>query len=172
MNNSLPSDKPYIEKLSAKHDVKSFNCGKPTLNKFLTDYALQNQNSDSSTTYVAILHGAVIGYYSLTVASVAHENAPSRIVKGLPGYPIPVALLARLAVDTERQKMGVGKGLLKDCLKRVNAAADLLGIRALLVHAKDDEARKWYEQFDFESSPTDELHLFLMLKDIRKKLNH
>ncbi len=172
LNSSLPLDKPYIEKLSAEHDVKSFNCGKPTLNKFLTDYALQNQRSDSSTTYVAILHGTVIGYYSITVASVAHKDAPSRIVRGLPKYPIPVALLARLAVDKDKQGKGIGKGLLKDCLKRINAAADILGIRALLVHAKDDEAREWYEQFDFESSPTDQLHLFLMLKDIRKILNH
>jgi GNAT superfamily N-acetyltransferase len=165
-------DKPYIEKLSAEHNVKSFNCGKPNLNKFLTAYALQNQRSDSSTTYVAILHGIVIGYYSLTVASVAHQDAPSRIVKGLPRYPIPVALLARLAVDKDMQGKGIGKGLLKDCLKRINTAADILGIRALLVHAKDDEAREWYEQFDFESSPTDRLHLFLMLKDIRKILNY
>lgn len=171
MNSSLPLDKPCIEKLSAEHSVKSFNCGKPTLNKFLSDFALQNQRSDSSTTYIAILNGAVIGYYSLTVASVAHIDAPSRIIKGLPKYPIPVALLARLAVDKDNQKRGIGKGLLKDCLKRVNAASDILGIRALLVHAKDDDARKWYEKFDFESSPTDRLHLFLMLKDIRKILN-
>jgi N-acetylglutamate synthase-like GNAT family acetyltransferase len=164
-------DKPCIEKLSAEHDVKSFDCGKPALNKFLTDYALQNQRSDSSTTYVAILDGIVIGYYSITVGSVAHKDAPSRIVKGLPKYPIPVALLARLAVDKNQQGKGIGKGLLKDCLKRINEAADILGIRALLVHAKDDEAREWYEQFDFESSATDELHLFLMLKDIRKILN-
>ncbi|GAB1544582.1 GNAT family N-acetyltransferase [Scytonema sp. NUACC21] len=170
MNSSLPPDKPYIEKLCAQHSIKNFDCGVPSLNKFLTDYALQNQSSGSSTTYVAILCGEVIGYYSITVASVAHVNAPSGIVKGLPPYPIPVVLLARLAVDKNKQKIGVGKNLLKDCLKRVNAAADIVGIRALLVHAKDDEARKWYEQFDFESSPTDELHLFLMLKDIRKQL--
>ncbi len=171
MNSSLPSDKPYIEKLSAEHSVKSFNCGKPTLNKFLTDHALQNQRSDSSTTYIAILNGNVIGYYSLTVASVAHKDAPSRIVKGLPKYPIPVALLARLAVDKDNQRKGIGRGLIKDCLKRVNAASDIIGIRALLVHAKDDEAMEWYKQFDFEISPTDRLHLFLMLKDIRKSLN-
>lgn len=171
MNNSFALDKPYIEKLSAEHNIKSFDCGKSALSRFLTDYALQNQRSDSSTTYVAILNCTVIGYYSLTVASVAHQDAPSRIVKGLPKYPIPVALLARLAVDKGMQGKGIGKGLLKDCLKRINAAADILGIRALLVHAKDDEAREWYEQFDFTSSPTDQLHLFLMLKDIRKILD-
>lgn len=80
--------------------------------------------------------------------------------------------MARLAVDKDKQGECVGKGLLKDCLKRINAAADILGIRALLVHTKDDKAREWYEKFDFTSSPTDRLHLFLMLKDIRKILAH
>lgn len=171
LNNSLTLDKPYIVKLSVEHNLKNFDCGKPTLNKFLIDYALQNQRSDSCTTYVAILGSVVIGYYSLTVACVAHKDAPTRIVKGLAKYPIPVSLLARLAIDKRYQSKGFGKGLLKDCLKRVSAAADIVGIRALLVHAKDDEACKWYKQFDFETSPTDELHLFLMLKDIRKNLN-
>lgn len=170
MNSQAQFGKPYIEKLSAEHDVTDFDCGKPSLNKFLVDYALQNQRMDSATTYVAVLQGTVIGYYSLTVASVAHTEAPTRIVKGLPKYPIPVALLARLAVVEYRQGKGVGTGLLKDCLKRINEAADIIGIRALLVHAKDDEARKWYEQFDFESSPTDPLHLYLIVKDIRKIL--
>ena len=88
----------------------------------------------------------------------------------MPKYPVPVALLARLAVSKDFQSQRIGSGLLKDCLKRVNAAADILGIRALLVHAKDEQARAWYENFDFEPSPTDPLHLFLMLKDIRKIL--
>lgn len=86
MNNSLSLDKPYIEKLSAEHNIKNFDCEKSTLNRFLTDYALQNQRSDSSITYLAILNDTVIGYYSLTVVSVAHQDAPSRIVKGLPKF--------------------------------------------------------------------------------------
>ena len=170
MNSQEDLAKPYIEKLSLKHNVTNFDCGKPALNKFLTDYALQNQRKDMSMTYVAVLQDTVIGYYSLAVASVAHADAPIRIAKGLPKYPIPVALLARLAVVEYIQGKGIGKGLLKDCLKRINEGADIFGIRALLVHAKDDEARKWYEQFDFCSSPTDPLHLYLLLKDIRKIL--
>ena len=79
-------------------------------------------------------------------------------------------ILARLAVSKEEQGKGIAKGLLKDALKRTNQAADIAGIRALLVHAKDDEARAWYEKFDFESSPTDPLHLFLLMKDIKKIL--
>ncbi|QSJ14760.1 GNAT family N-acetyltransferase [Nostoc sp. UHCC 0702] len=170
MSSSSPLNNLYIEKLSASHNIQDFDCGQSGLNNFLINYALQNQQSDSSKTYVACLDNTVIGYYTLTVASVTHKDAPSRIIKGLPKYPVPVALLARLAVSKDFQGKRIGSGLLKDCLKRVNAAADILGIRALLVHAKDEQARKWYENFDFEPSPTDPLHLFLMLKDIHKML--
>jgi GNAT superfamily N-acetyltransferase len=162
----------YIAKLSKSHNLKNFDCGNSDLNNYLIKYALKNQQSDSSTTYIACLENDVIGYYTLTVASVIHENAPSRISKGLPKYPIPVALLARLAVSKDFQKKGIGRGLLKNCLIRVNEAADIIGIRALLVHAKDEKARSWYQQFDFEPSPTDPLHLFLMLKDIRAILEN
>lgn len=163
----MVSNNLYIAKLSNSHNLKNFDCGNFDLNNYLIKYALKNQQSDSSTTYIACLEDNVIGYYTLTVASVIHENAPPRISKGLPKYPIPVALLARLAVSKEFQKRGIGRGLLKNCLIRVNEAADLIGIRALLVHAKDEKARDWYQQFDFEPSPTDPLHLFLILKDIR-----
>nr|WP_256871714.1 GNAT family N-acetyltransferase [Nostoc sp. TCL26-01] len=162
MSNNL-----YIAKLTKSHNLKNFDCGNFDLNNYLSKYALKNQQSDSSTTYIACSDDNVIGYYTLTVASVIQENAPPRISKGLPKYPIPVALLARLAVSKEFQKKGIGRGLLKNCLIRVNEAADLIGIRALLVHAKDEKVRDWYQQFDFEPSPTDPLHLFLMLKDIR-----
>lgn len=163
-------NKPYIEKLSAKHNSQNFDCGQPNLNTFLLRYALQSQQSDSATTYVACIDERVIGYYSLTVGSVAHKDAPERIIKGIAKYPIPVIILARLAVDKDEQGKGIGKGLLKNALQRVAQAADIIGVRALLVHAKDEQARLWYEQFDFDSSPTDPLHLFLSLKDIRKIL--
>ncbi|NDJ24208.1 GNAT family N-acetyltransferase [Nostoc sp. B(2019)] len=166
----MASNNLYITKLSKSHDLKNFDCGNSDLNNHLNKYALKNQQSDSSTTYVACLGSDVIGYYTITVASVIHENAAPRISKGLPKYPIPVALLARLAVSKEFQNKGIGRGLLKNCLIRINQAADLIGIRALLVHAKDEKARGWYQQFDFEPSPTDPLHLFLMLKDIRAML--
>ncbi|BAY60957.1 MULTISPECIES: GNAT family N-acetyltransferase [Calothrix] len=172
MSNFSPLNNLYIDKLSASHNVQDFDCGKPALNNFLINYALQNQQSDSSKTYVACLDNTVIGYYTLTVASVVHQDAPPRITKGLPKYPIPVALLARLAVSKDFQGRRIGSGLLKDCLKRVNAAADILGIRAVLVHAQDDEALRWYEHFNFEPSPTDPLHLFLLLKDIRRMLGN
>ena len=110
----------------------------------------------------------VIGYYSLTVGSVIHSQAPDRVTKGQPKHPIPVMILARLAVDRRWQNRGVGRGLLKDALKRTAQAADLAGIRALLVHAKDADVRRWYERFNFEPSEIDPLSLFLLLKDLKK----
>ncbi|MFK0731506.1 MAG: GNAT family N-acetyltransferase, partial [Gloeotrichia echinulata HAB0833] len=101
----------YIEKLSASHNIQDFDCGKPALNNFLINYALQNQQSDSSTTYVACVDNNVIGYYTLTVASVIHQDAPPRIIKGLPKYPVPLALLARLAVSKNFQGQRIGSGL-------------------------------------------------------------
>lgn len=163
--------KPKIEKLSASHNLSAFDCGRPELNQFIKKYAWQNQQANSVQTYIACYEGAVIGYYSLAVGSVAHEEATPRLRKGQARHPIPVMILARLAVDKQWQGKGIGKGLLKDALLRTAQAADIAGIRALLVHAKDEDVRAWYEQFDFEPSPTDDLHLFLLLKDLKKILS-
>lgn len=162
--------KPIIEKFTVAHIVESFDCGTAELNRFLIHRALQNQQSNSATTYVACKNNTVIGYYSLAVGSVVHTSAPARITKGLAKHPVPVMLLARLAVDQAVQGQGVGKGLLKDALLRTTQAADIAGIRALLVHAKDKTAQSWYQQFDFDPSPTDPLHLYLLLKDLKKLL--
>jgi predicted N-acetyltransferase YhbS len=162
--------KPYIEKLSATHNLQDFDCGNVELNRFLLRYALQNQQSNSAQTYVACLKDNIVGYYSLSVGAVTHDEAPVRVTKGLAKHPIPIMILARLAVSMNEQRRGIGKGLLKDALYRTTQAADIAGIRALVVHAKDEKARLWYEQFDFEPSPTDPLHLFLLIKDIKKIL--
>lgn len=162
--------KPIIEKLTTAHRVDCFDCGAIELNRFLTHHALQNQQSNSATTYVACKNNTVIGYYSLAVGSVVHTSPPTRITKGLARHPVPVMLLARLAVDQTVQRQGVGKGLLKDALLRTTQAADIAGIRALLVHAKDKAAQEWYQKFDFDPSPTDPLPLYLLLKDLEKSL--
>ena len=114
----------------------------------------------------------VVAYYSLAAGAVEHAAAPVRIGKGLARHPIPVMLLARLAVDRTQQGRGIGKALIKDGLLRTAAAADIVGVRALLVHAKDDKARVWYQALEFEPSPTDPYHLFLLMKDIRANLDH
>lgn len=160
-----------VRKLDASHDVEAFECGKEPLDRFLKRYALVNQKAGSAQTYV-VCRGEqrVVGYYSLAVGAVEHAGVPERVGKGLARHPIPVMLLARLSIDRSEQGKGLGKALLKDALLRTAAAADIAGIRALLVHAKDDEARAWYERFDFEPSPTDPYHLFLLLKDLRALL--
>jgi len=102
---------------------------------------------------------------------VEHRTAPSRMVKGLAKHPIPVMLLARLAVSGKFQRQGWGKILLRDALARTTQAGDIAGIRALLVHAKNDEAKNWYLAQGFCPSPTDSLHLFVLLKDVAALLN-
>ena len=157
-----------IEKLQQHHAVEAFDCGQEALNLFLQKYALQNQHSGGSQTYVGAADQTVIGYYSLAVGSVEQHHAPERVKKGLGKHSIPIMLLARLAVDLRWQKQGVGAALLKDATLRTLQAADIAGIRALVVHAKDESARMFYERFDFLPSPSDPLHLFILLKDIRK----
>lgn len=159
-----------IRKLSADDAVETFDCGQPALNQFLHRYALLNQRANSAQTYVCCHHGEVVGFYSLAVGGVDPESAPSRVTKGMARHSVPVMILARLAVDHSHQGQGLGKALLKDALMRTVQAADIAGIRALLVHTKDDEARKWYMSWEFEPSPTDPFHLFLMLKDLKALL--
>ena len=160
-----------VGKLDATHEVDSFDCGKEPLNRFLKRFALANQKADGARTYVACRGATVLAYYSLAAGAMEHADAPLRIGRGLARHPVPVMLLARLAVDRTWQGRGLGRALVKDALLRTAAAADIAGIRALLVHAKDDEARAWYETLEFEPSPTDPYHLFLLMKDLRAMLS-
>jgi len=159
-----------IEKLRRDHPVDAFDCGQETLNNWLRKYALQNQGAGAAQTYVGIAAGAVIGYYSLAVGQIEYLDAPERLQKGLARHPIPIMLLARLAVDAAWQKKGVGRALLRDAVQRTLQSAEIAGIRALAVHAKDEAARRYYEQFDFVGSPADPLHLLVLLKDIRRRM--
>jgi GNAT superfamily N-acetyltransferase len=157
-----------VQKLASIHDVSAFDCGNPALNQFLHRFALVNQKANSAQTYVSCEEGTnrVAGFYSLAVGSVEQAAAVGRLGKGLAGHPVPVMILARLAVDRRFQGLGLGRALLKDALLRTTQAAEIAGIRAILVHAKDDAARNWYLQWGFESSPTDPYHLFLLIKDM------
>jgi GNAT superfamily N-acetyltransferase len=156
-----------IEKLQRAHNVENFDCGQEALNRFLTRYALQNQQAEASQTYVALSADEVIGFYTLVVGQVEHANAPERLTKGLARHPVPIMLLARLATALRWQGKGIGSGLLKDAMLRTLQAANIAGIRAFAVHAKDEQARMFYERFDLIASPTDPFHLFLLLKDVR-----
>ena len=157
-----------IEKLRREHAVDEFDCGRQELNRFLRRYALQNQQAGASQTYVGLAGDVVIGFHTLSVGEVRYEGAPTRLTKGLARHPLPIMLLARLAVDHRWQGKGVGEGLLKDAMLRTLQAADIAGIRALSVHAKDERAKRFYERFDFIPSPADPMHLFVLLKDVRK----
>lgn len=157
--------------LSSEHELAGFDCGKAPLNEFLLKYALQNQVGGGARTYVLTRGKRVIGYYSLAPASVAPENAPSRVIKGQGRYPVPVILMARFALDLKEQGKGYGKTLFRDALRRALAGAEAIGGRAFLVHAKDEEARSFYIRFGMEPSPTNPLHLFFLFKDIRKSLD-
>lgn len=156
-----------IEKLQRSHAVDQFDCGQEALNRFLSRYAFQNQQAEASQTYVALTGETIVGYYTLVVGQVEHAAAPERLAKGLAHHPVPITLLARLAVATSWQGKGLGAGLLKDAMQRTLQAADIAGIRAFAVHAKDDEARAFYEHFGFSPLPSDPYHLFRLLKDIR-----
>ena len=159
-----------VRKLAPADLTDGFDCGHAALNQFLQRYALVNQQAHSAQTYVCGLNGKVVGFYSLAVGSVAPEDAPARALKGLARHPVPVMILARLAVDKQHQGQGLGKALLKNALLSTAQAADIAGIRCLLVHAKDEAERQWYASWEFEPSPTDPFHLFLMLKDLRALL--
>lgn len=159
-----------IEKLRRGHAVDAFDCGEPALNRFLQRHALQSQQSGASQTYLALDGDTVVGFHSLAVGQVEYADAAERLAKGLARHPVPVMILARLAIALTHQGKGLGAGLLKDAMTRTLSAADIAGIRAFVVHAKNDDARRFYERFDFLPSPTGPNHLFVLIKDVRAAL--
>jgi GNAT superfamily N-acetyltransferase len=132
----------------------------------LRKHALQNHQNRSARSFVVLRSGRVVGYYSLAAASVERDSVPARVAKGLGAYPVPVFLLARLAVDQSEKGKGLGAALLKDALLRCARAAEFVGCRAVLVHAKDEQAQAFYRKHGFEPSPIDEFHLYLLMKDL------
>ena len=156
--------------LAPAHDTESFDCGQVPLNEYLRRFAWTNQQANAARTYVATRSNIVVGYYTLAFGSVEPNAASARVRKGLARHPIPVMVLARLAVDEREQRRGLGKALLKDAILRTLQAAEIAGLRALIVHAKDAAAREFYVRFGFELSPLDDLHLMLLLKDMKESV--
>jgi uncharacterized protein (DUF1778 family)/GNAT superfamily N-acetyltransferase len=156
-----------IDKLDLADGVSAIDCGNEALNKFIKVHALHNQRASISRTYAAVVDGAVVGYHTLVVGSVVHGEPPERLKKGLPRHPVPVVILARLAVDQSWQGKGLGAELVSDAIHRVMQAADIAGVRAMLVHAKDGTARDFYAHLGFEGFPGSPLTLYRLLKDLR-----
>jgi len=141
--------------LTAEHDTSAFTCGHESLNTWLQKRALANAASGASRTYVVCDdRNRVIGYYALAAGSIAGELAPGRLRRNMPD-PLPLIVLGRLAVHSDWSSRGIGSGLLKDAFLRSIQAAELIGVRALLCHAIDDEAKAFYLKYGFVESPLD-----------------
>lgn len=159
--------------LDSEHRVNCFACGVGSLDIWLVRHARAAAGAGSARTYVVVdsEQERVVGYHALTVGSIEHAEATERAGKGMPRHPIPAMLLARLAVDKSVQGKGLGLFLLRDAMNRAVSVADQAGVRLLLAHAVNDEARTFYESFGFESSPTDPMNMQLLIKEIRLELD-
>jgi predicted N-acetyltransferase YhbS len=155
------------EKLSPAHDVSGFDSGEPALDDWLCRRALPNETSGASRTYVVCVDRKVVGYYALSAGAVGHAQAPGRIRRNMPD-PIPVLVLGRLAVDRNVHGKGVGTGLLRDAVLRTLQAAEIAGIRAILVHAISDAAKQFYEKHGFIASPVDAMTVMIAISDVRR----
>ena len=156
--------------LDAGHSLDAFDCGNPALNEWLIRQARQAHASGSARTYVVVDGQRIAGYFSLAVGQIDSLDAPERVRKGMGNYPIPVVILARLAVSMADQGRGVGVGMLQDAIRRTLAVADQAGVRALLTHPINQAAARFYSRFGFETSPAREQQLILLLKEARRLL--
>lgn len=155
--------------ITAEDGTANFDSGEPSLDEYLRKRAVANHAGGASRCFVSCREGRVVGYYALASATVVHRDVAGKVRRNMPD-PIPVILLSRLAVDLKEQGSGLGKSLLRDAIERAVAASEIIGVRALLVHALHEQARDFYSHFDFEPSPTDPLHLLLLMKDARALL--
>lgn len=157
------------EKLSTNQDLSQFQCGEPTLDDWLKRRALRNEESGTSRTYVTCVGNRVVGYYALAVGAVAHADAPGRVRRNMPD-PVPVMVIGRLAIDQTIQGQSMGPALLRDAVLRTIQAADIAGIRAILVHAVSDRAKRFYEKWGFISSPLDPMTLMITMAEAQKAI--
>ena len=161
------------EPLTTAGRIEAFRCGNEALDLWLQRHARAASGAGSARTYVVADRddSRVVGYFALAAAAVEPARVPPRVKAGMPRHPIPVVLLARLAVDKAVQGRGLGAFLLADAMRRTLSASQTIGVRALLVHATDEGARSFYGRFGFVESPTDPLHLMLLMKDLRASLS-
>ena len=159
------------ERLNANHDLTQFGCGEPSLDRWLKIRALRNEESGASRTYVVCAGGCVAGYYALAAGAVAHAEATSRVKRNMPG-PVPVILIGRLAIDSRLQGRGIGADLLLDAVLRTLQAAEIAGIRAILVSALSENAKGFYEKHGFISSPANPQTLMITVTEAARVIAH
>ena len=164
-----------VEPLAATHVLAGFDCGSPAQTRWLIEHAQQAHRAGLSRVFVvrALAHPdrRVVGYYALAAGSVAPADATPRLMQGAGRYHQPVVILARLGVDQTVQGVGLGRALVVDALRRIATASEVIGVRALLIHCESDAARDFYLRLaKFEPSPTDPMHLLLLMKDLRRAL--
>jgi GNAT superfamily N-acetyltransferase len=162
-----------VEALEAKHEVADFDCGSDAQTTWLRRHARQSHAGGMSRVFVVrrLSDDKVVGYYALTTGSVLQADASRRLTAGAGGDDIPVVILTRLGIDVSEQGRGLGRALVVDAFRRIDRVADDVGIRALLIHAEDTDARAFYRRLAaFEPSPVDDLQLLLLMKDLRKAI--
>lgn len=157
------------EPFTSSHDPSVFDCGAPELDTWLRHRALKNEESGASRTYVVCVARRIVGFYCLATGAVTHGQATGKVRRNMPD-PVPVMVIGRLAVDRSWQSRRIGHGLLRDAVLRTLQAADIAGIRAVLVHAKSAEARVFYERCGFSSSPVEAMALMITVADARRAL--
>jgi GNAT superfamily N-acetyltransferase len=158
------------ERLSGEHDLSGFDSGEPLLDDWLRRRALQNEASGASRTYVVCAGKRLLGYYTLAAGAIAHAHAPGRVKRNMPD-PAPVMVLGRLAVDKTLHRRGIGVGLLRDAILRTVQAAEIAGIRAILVHAISEDAKRFYESWGFIASPVDPMTVMITVAEAVKVLD-
>jgi GNAT superfamily N-acetyltransferase len=158
---------PHVERLDAEHDLGRFSCGNEELDDWLRRHALAAQAMDAARTFVLVRGKVIVGYFSLTMGSVQRADAPAKLVRGLPQYPVGMVLLARLAIDRSAQGESLGGRLLAHALRRATAAGEAAAARLVVVDAIDDTAAGFYARHGFVPAPEHQRRLYRRMKDIR-----
>lgn len=159
-----------IQQLSKDHDRSAFDCGVCPLNEYIKQFALQHASKDISRSFVAITDSSptqILGFFTLSMGSLDKENLPEKYQKKLPNFPIPIARIGRLAVDLNFQGNGLGEGLLMEALQRCFELSEKIGMLAVMVDAKDDNAKRFYLKYGFTELPDQPLSLFLPTSTIK-----
>jgi len=159
-----------VERLDAGHNLSAFDSGNDQLDSWLRRHALAAQRMDSARTFVVVAGTGIVGYFSLTMGSVRRADAPAKLIRGLPAYPVGMVLLARLAVDRHYQGQGIGAALLAEALRKAVTAGEAVAARLVVVDAIDDNAGAFYRHHGFIPAPEHGFRLYRTMKDLRASL--